>query len=83
MYDQNKIGIEGYIDSQKIQEDFTFNSMDKDDFVNRLRAASDSGKVFTVVDINGKVFSINYAKACFVMLNVIDYVNVEAAKKDW
>lgn len=67
-----RISIEGYIDDQKINENFEFANTDKGAFLNHLRAAE--GCV-TFTDIHGHFFCVNFDKAKVVNLNVIEYVN--------
>lgn len=67
-----KIVIEGYIDDQKIDEEFEFAQADKGTILDRLRAAS--GCV-SFIDIHGHFFCINFDKAKVVNLNVVEYVN--------
>ena len=67
-----RILIDGYIDDQKIDEEFEFGQADKGTILERLRKAS--GCV-TFTDIHGHFFCINFDKAKVVNLNVVEYVN--------
>lgn len=67
-----RITLEGYIDDQKIDEEFEFGQSDKSAVLDRLHTAE--GCV-TFTDIHGHFFCINFDKAKVVNLNVIEYVN--------
>ncbi len=67
-----RIVIEGYIDDQKIDEEFEFGQADKGTILDRLRSASGS---VSFTDIHGHFFFINFDKAKVVNLNVVEYVN--------
>lgn len=73
-----RITLEGYIDDQKINEEFEFGQSDKDTILDRLRTASLNGsgaRCVSFTDIHGHFFCINFDKAKVVNLNVIEYVN--------
>lgn len=67
-----RITLEGYVDDQKIDEEFEFGQSDKSAVLDHLRSASG---VVSFTDIHGHFFCINFDKAKVVNLNVIEYVN--------